>query len=88
MLLCCCSTRDRVRKDGTLWGIQAGQQGCRQDNLNVTGLECGRDFTPTSFGSTENVCDQMGPVDFVVIVHFNVNMHVGDYQSFGSRKQV
>lgn len=60
------------------WDIQREQRGCRRVNLSVTVLKCGKGFVPTRLilKSTENIWDQMRPVDFVGVVKLNVNMHV------------
>lgn len=62
-----------------MWGIRTGQQGCRQVNLSVSVLEYGKDFIPARLilKSTENICGQMRPVGFVVVVKLNVNIHIG-----------
>jgi len=60
-------------------GVQTEWQGCRQVNHSVMALECGEDCVPARLilKSTENVCDQMRPAGFVVVVKLNVNMHTG-----------
>lgn len=61
-----------------MWGTQTGQRGCRQVNFRIMALERGKDFIPTrlTLKSTENICNQMMPIGFAVVVELNVNMHI------------
>lgn len=60
-VLCCSSTRGRVRIRGT----QTGQWGCRQVNFRIMALAWGKDFIPARLilESTESICDQADEAD-------------------------
>lgn len=55
------------------------QRACRQVNFRIMALEHGKDFIPTrqTLKSTENICNQMTPIGFAVVVKLNANMHIG-----------
>lgn len=80
MSLCSAVLHERQSQDKWhLWGTQTEQRACRQVNIRLVALECGKNFIPTrlTLKSTESICDQIRPIGFSVADELNVNMHIG-----------